>query len=247
MTKHVTVKALFHFLRPFITMLGIYIFSSSFFLAKRSLPRTSTCKDGEALLRDTLQMDQALVESNSEGYCWMGQTVDKLVVIVVDALRFDFAQQSFPKSFGRRLQNKDAVLLQFLADPPTVTMQRLKGLTTGGLPTFAEISGNLGGGYVEEDSWVDLLYRKGAKMGFVGDDTWVDLFPHQWKEAHPFPSFNTRDLDTVDNGCLEFLPPLLDDLEKGVLDVVVAHFLGVDHAGTTERMVDDKTASHTIL
>jgi GPI ethanolamine phosphate transferase 3 subunit O len=229
------------FLPPIITLFGLYLFSSSFFLAKRSLPHTSTCQDAHSLLHDTLglgdiqipqflHVDESSVSSTS---CWMTPSVDKLVILVVDALRFDFAQHELPHSFGRRLQRKDAVLLRFLADPPTVTMQRLKGLTTGALPTFAEISGNLGGAYVEEDSWIDFLAKRGSRMGFVGDDTWIDLFPTQWTEAHPFPSFNTRDLDTVDNGCIEYLPPLLDDLEKGLLDVVVAHFLGVDHVGHT--------------
>ena len=31
---------------------------------------------------------------------------------------------------------------RFLADPPTTTMQRLKGLTTGSLPTFIDVSAN---------------------------------------------------------------------------------------------------------
>ena len=31
-------------------------------------------------------------------------------------------------------------LYQFIADAPTVTMQRLKGLTSGGLPTFLDAS-----------------------------------------------------------------------------------------------------------
>ena len=242
------------FLPPILTLFGLYLFSSSFFLAKRSLPRTSTCQDAHSLLHDTLGLAdvpvpahqrqfQPLVDGDESSHesrsresstsCWMTPSVDKLVVLVVDALRFDFAQQELPHSFGRRLQRNDAVLLRFLADPPTVTMQRLKGLTTGALPTFAEISGNLGGAYVEEDSWIDFLAQRGSRMGFVGDDTWIDLFPTQWTEAHPFPSFNTRDLDTVDNGCLEYLPPLLDDLDKGLLDVVVAHFLGVDHVGHT--------------
>lgn len=31
-----------------------------------------------------------------------------------------------------------SLLAKFYADPPTTTMQRLKGLTTGGLPTFMD-------------------------------------------------------------------------------------------------------------
>jgi phosphatidylinositol glycan class O len=176
--------------------------------------------------------------------------------------------------------------MRFVADPPTVTMQRLKGLTTGGLPTFADITGSFGGASVDEDSWVEQLKdapwerrrrrrrRGGAGVGgggraaggdegssgggrmrpmiaFVGDDTWVDLFPTQFDDSHPFPSFNTRDLDTVDDGCLHHLPRLLDGLvgmtpeegegERGggdnatktSFELIVAHFLGVDHVGHT--------------
>eukprot|EP00980_Cylindrotheca_fusiformis_P029438 scaffold23476_cov125-Cylindrotheca_fusiformis.AAC.6 len=128
-------------------------------------------------------------------------------------------------------------------------MQRLKGLTTGSLPTFADISGNFGGSTIEEDSWVQQLKNTNnyeirglkfpSRLGFVGDDTWVDLFPTQFEESFPYPSFNTRDLDTVDNGCLQNLPHLLEHLRmkdsnsKNDLEVVVSHFLGVDHVGHT--------------
>ena len=37
-------------------------------------------------------------------------------------------------------QPAQAQLFQFIADAPTVTMQRLKGLTSGGLPTFLDAS-----------------------------------------------------------------------------------------------------------
>jgi phosphatidylinositol glycan class O len=124
-------------------------------------------------------------------------------------------------------------------------MQRLKGLTTGGLPTFADISASFGGATVDEDSWVQQLVDtvpmkrgvKQARMAFVGDDTWVDLFPTQFEDSHPFPSFNTRDLDSVDDGCLEHLPHLLKSLRRDSnpngFEVIVAHFLGVDHVGHT--------------
>jgi predicted AlkP superfamily pyrophosphatase or phosphodiesterase len=66
----------------------------------------------------------------------------------------------------------------------------------------------------------------------------VDLYPRQFDESYPLPSFNTRDLDTVDNGVLERLPLLLKDLRMDdsspkELEVVVSHFLGVDHVGHT--------------
>lgn len=238
---------------PLVALVGLYWFSASFFLAKRSLSQTSTCDEATILLRDVLGLTDSetnLLQNQTKG-CWMDRRVDSLVILVVDALRFDFAQHMLPLSIGARLRSNHGTtssqLLQFVADPPTVTMQRLKGLTTGGLPTFADISGNFGGGQIDEDSWVQQLKdtphsKRGlqfpSRLGFVGDDTWYDLFPTQFEECYPFPSFNTRDLDTVDNGCLERLPHLLNHLRTtgespDQLEVIVAHFLGVDHVGHT--------------
>ena len=230
--------------------------------------------------------------------CWTPRSVDSLVILVVDALRFDFARDRLPLSVGSRLfpnvtssataatsqsqsakrSSKKAAaaavggtsrLYRFVADPPTVTMQRLKGLTTGGLPTFADITGSFGGADVHEDSWLEQLKTapwsrrttgppspERPRTAFVGDDTWVDLFPDAFDDCHPFPSFNTRDLDTVDDGCLRHLPRLLDGLSglegsgegggRGTgaagdddgtttppFELVIAHFLGVDHVGHT--------------
>ena len=300
-------------LYPFIALIGLYRFTASFFLAKKSMTQTSPCEFDTAstLLRDEIGLstsdidflqqygilstfDQQDGQYTSNG-CWMPRRADAIAIIVVDALRFDFALQHLPKSIGAKLTyegnqmtNSDNVsydgkennsntnsnknikdtptrgqsqLFKFVADPPTVTMQRLKGLTTGGLPTFADISGSFGGANVDEDSWVQQLHnvpisKRGlqsllfdntlekrdrlAQMGFVGDDTWIDLFPHQFDDTHPYPSFNTRDLDTVDNGCLLHLPRLLKTFgpnrknnEHHFFELLVTHFLGVDHVGHT--------------
>lgn len=235
---------------PLLALVGLYIFASSFFLARRGLAHTSTCDEAKSLLQDTLGLSPDEIRktplATSHG-CWTERRVDSMVILVVDALRFDFALHHLPLSVGARLENstRRSQLLRFVADPPTVTMQRLKGLTTGGLPTFADISASFGGATVDEDSWVQQLVdtdpsrrsvTKG-RMAFVGDDTWIDLFPTQFEDSHPFPSFNTRDLDSVDNGCLEHLPRLMESLRRDSypegFEVVVAHFLGVDHVGHT--------------
>lgn len=243
-------------------LVGLYWFAASFFLAKRSLEQVSLCDEAVSLLKEQLGLSTEAIHtlqrrriiSTSEDLhrqgCWMDRRVDSLIILLVDALRFDFAYYNLPDSIGHRLQqvNSTSRLFQFIADPPTVTMQRLKALTTGGLPTFADISGNFGGAKVPEDTWVKQLlnatnYRSrglnfGAKVGFVGDDTWEDLFPNYFTESYPYPSFNTRDLDTVDNGCFRRLPGLLQKLRTSdeaetELEVVIVHFLGVDHVGHT--------------
>ncbi|CAB9512481.1 ethanolamine phosphate transferase 3 [Seminavis robusta] len=240
-------------LAPLVTLLGLYIFITSFFLAKRSLPHKSECDEASQLLESTLGLSssetQKLRDAKLLQGCWMERRVDSMVVIVIDALRFDFALHHLPRSVGARLGNgagNSSRLLQFVADPPTVTMQRLKALTTGGLPTFADISGNMGGASVEEDTWIQQIQTTPfakrhlsvkPRIAFVGDDTWLDLFPHSLDEAYPYPSFNTRDLDTVDNGCLQHIPDLLaqqrTSTNNKAQEVLIVHFLGVDHVGHT--------------
>ncbi len=273
---------------PTLIALGLTIFTQSFFLSRTSFDHRSSCAPGAAgnLLKGALDLsddeirflrqnrwisdylhhtDHHNVTERNYG-CWTPRKVDSVAIIVVDALRFDFARDHLPLSVGSRLfpdsreQNSKSrgfsKLYQFVADPPTVTMQRLKGLTTGGLPTFADITGSFGGASIEEDSWVEQLknspwerrlmhnHIRQPQIAFVGDDTWIDLFPTQFDDAHPYPSFNTRDLDTVDNGCLLHLPRLLDRLaglktnidpttNVPLFELIVSHFLGVDHVGHT--------------
>lgn len=39
----------------------------------------------------------------------------------------------------------------------------------------------------------------------MGDDTWESLFPRSFHRSLPFPSFNVKDLHTVDDGILQHL------------------------------------------
>lgn len=41
----------------------------------------------------------------------------------------------------------------------------------------------------------------------MGDDTWEGLFPNKFFRSYFFPSFNVKDLHTVDNGILQHLYP----------------------------------------
>lgn len=45
----------------------------------------------------------------------------------------------------------------------------------------------------------------GKRVVFMGDDTWESLFPKKFHRSLPFPSFNVKDLHTVDNGILQHL------------------------------------------
>ena len=113
----------------------------------------------------------------------------------------------------------DSLLFKFIADAPTTTSQRLKGLLTGSLPTFVDVSNSFSSKTLEEDNLIHQLHRNGNKrILFSGDDTWADLFPppinddgnnisssssfssSYFTDFEAFPSMNVKDTETVDTG-----------------------------------------------
>lgn len=182
--------------------------------------------------------------------CWHPKSFDKAVVVIIDALRYDFTvpfdetvegeegphhyHNNIPVLYDTAVNHpENAFLLPFVADPPTTTLQRLKGLTTGTLPTFIDAGSNFAGMVIDEDNMVDHLRSLGKNLVQLGDDTWQSLFPDQFDPnlTRPFDSFNVWDLHTVDNGVTENLFPLLHPENASSWDVVFGHYLGVDHAG----------------
>lgn len=87
---------------------------------------------------------------------------------------------------------------------------------------------NFAGSNIMEDNVISQLRSLGKNITFMGDDTWSSLFPESFHKSFPFPSFNLMDLHTVDNGVIAHLVP---ELKSSDWDVLIAHFLGVDHCG----------------
>ena len=209
---------------------------------KRSVvTRNSTCEDLPA--QAGVSASGSGPEDRCEGPgCWTPRRFDMAVVIVIDALRFDFvAYNNSPSSAELPYRNKlktlnelleskpqNSRLYHFWADPPTTTMQRLKGLTTGSLPTFVDASSNFDSAEITEDNFIDQFVKNNRKIVFMGDDTWTHLFPGRFAKQFDFPSFNVKDLHSVDNGVIEHLIP---ELKRGGWDLLIGHFLGVDHCG----------------
>nr|XP_025045285.1 GPI ethanolamine phosphate transferase 3 [Pelodiscus sinensis] len=175
------------------------------------------------------------------GACWLPRRVPKAVLLIIDALTFDFARFDPAKDRPRPYENKlgflhqlsssqprHARLYRFRADPPTTTMQRIKGITTGSLPTFIDVGSNFASYAIQEDNLLSQLVQNGRRVVFMGDDTWDGLFPQKFFRSYFFPSFNVKDLHTVDDGILQHLYPTVDG---GEWDLLIAHFLGVDHCG----------------
>jgi GPI ethanolamine phosphate transferase 3 subunit O len=231
--QHALVTVFFIWLLV-IHLLGILFFAKGFLLTRLILEEKSQCD----VLPDG-------TPSQVQDGCWHPRTFDRAVVIIIDALRYDFTvpsgsnsprpyQDAFPLLYETATsQPEHAVLLPFIADPPTTTLQRLKGLTTGSLPTFIEAGSNFAGTAIEEDNLVAQLKSAGKTLVHLGDDTWQALFPDHFDAnlTHPYDSLIVWDLHTVDNGVIEHIMPLLQPTNNDNWDIIFAHMLGVDHAG----------------
>ncbi|KAM5192373.1 GPI ethanolamine phosphate transferase 3 [Mantella aurantiaca] len=213
---------------------GIWLFMSGFLLMRIELGNQSVCSQPPypGLLSSRQQ------EAAS---CWFPRRFHKTVIVIIDALKYDFAKydpaNANPKPYENKLevihqltrsQPRHARLYPFRADPPTTTMQRIKGVTTGSLPTFVDVGSNFASYAIQEDNLIHQMVQNGKRVVFMGDDTWNGLFPKKFYKSYFFSSFNVKDLHTVDDGILRHLYPTVDG---GDWDVVIAHFLGVDHCG----------------
>ncbi|RXK41374.1 hypothetical protein M231_01279 [Tremella mesenterica] len=209
----------------FVHAIGLYIFTRGFLLTRLTIPSTAP----------------PYSVSNPPP---IPPTHSKAIVLIIDALRTDFIsphhpQHSSPYHHGiltlpaelAATTPHHSLIFNAFSDPPTSTMQRLKGITTGSLPTFIDIGSNFASTAIDEDSWISQLVAADKKVIFMGDDTWVNLFPETFAIQHPYDSFNVEDLHTVDNGVIQHLLPYLAKENSTRWDVLIGHFLGVDHVG----------------
>ncbi|EFW99030.1 phosphoethanolamine n-phosphodiesterase [Grosmannia clavigera kw1407] len=226
---------------------GILYFTSGFLLTRLVLDEKSSCAVSplQATQGNTAAVPPSAAATDG---CWHPKTFDRVVIILIDALRYDFTvpvndsavfHNAFPFLYETAVaQPSNAFLRPFIADPPTATLQRLKGLTTGTLPTFVDIGSNFAGTAIEEDNLLAQLRTVDKKIAHLGDDTWTALFPGYFEAniSHAYDSFNVRDLHTVDNGVMEHIFPLLEagsrrSKKTSPWDLLIGHCLGVDHAG----------------
>ncbi|KAI9298769.1 hypothetical protein K502DRAFT_322595 [Neoconidiobolus thromboides FSU 785] len=200
-------------------------------------------KDGFLLTRVTL--DNETVDLGSSK---IEPKFTKSIIVLIDALKYEFISEA-KDSEGKLIKDKEYLnqfekvnellsekdnnlLFKFIADAPTTTLQRIKGLTTGSLPTFIDAGANFNGGNITEDNIISQLVNNNKSIAFLGDDTWLSLYPNKFDIELGSDSFNVWDLDTVDNNIFQqFDDVFYNKSSEREWDVIIAHFLGVDHCG----------------
>jgi GPI ethanolamine phosphate transferase 3 subunit O len=136
-----------------VHLAGLYLFTRGFLLTRLSLSESSL--DAPSL----------------------NPTHKRAVLFIIDALRFDFITPSPPSPSSPYHHNvlrlpyelsqshpDRSLIFHSFVDPPTTTLQRIKALTTGSLPTFIDMGSNFGGSSVDEDSFIKQLRLNGKRV-----------------------------------------------------------------------------------
>lgn len=220
-----------------LPLVSIYFFASGYFTSKVRLEDKSTCE----LKLEVAKNRQITVEGCTE------PKFKRAIFVLVDALRYDFCGEGSIEDHHEKcfFQGKLPIFSEYervypnhargfktIADAPTTTYQRLQGILSGTIPTFVEAGNNFFAPESMEDNLLNQIKSAGGKVVVLGDDTWGSLYPSYLSErSMMYPSFDTTDIDSLDDGIISNISVLKEGSESWKL--LVLHFLGVDHVGHT--------------
>lgn len=209
-------RKLFQLLTLFIQLLAFSTFLLGFFPLKQSLPGTGKIRN--------YTLYTHVVSHPVKQF-------DKTVLILIDALRSDFVYEHEHMPFVNELlksQYSERYIIK--AHPPTVTLPRIKALTSGTIPGFVDVVLNFDSKSLKDDNIVTQAYRAGRNIVFYGDDTWIKLFPDHFTRSEGTTSFFVTDYTEVDDNVTRHI-----DTELSLLDwdLMILHYLGLDHIGHT--------------
>lgn len=122
--------------------------------------------------------------------------VDRIIFIVVDALRLDFVTGEYTPFLFQTAQT-DGCFFEMHVESPTVTLPRIKSLTTGRVPQFIDVLLNLGSPATVDDSFLHQAVKQGKKVVFYGDDTWLKIYPKLFTRSEGVSSFFVSDFTEV--------------------------------------------------
>ncbi|KAL4505857.1 hypothetical protein ABPG72_013618 [Tetrahymena utriculariae] len=215
-------KKIFLLVLQFFALLfsAMFVYQNGFFIIKEVLPDIS---------------------STSE---FIKPQANKVILVIIDALRFDFTQKFQENDDGSPLEHfknkltiiqemmekqpNNTIHLQGYSDPPTATTQRIKGITLGNLPSFIEIAATFTFSQREEDNLLLQMQRNNLEIVHLGDDVWTGLFSKQFTRDFYADSLDIFDFHTTDNVVIEHIE---EELKQPNLKFLIAHYNGVDHVG----------------
>lgn len=165
----------------YLIMSAVYMFGQGFLLSRKTLSDVTECVplkefgcDGRESntsrlsCSDEEKIRRILSNPGAPIVCAPGR--NRVMFVLIDALRYDFTEYDEKLVKPLPYQNRMPVfwetlkrwpdrtrLFRFMADPPTTTLQRVKALVTGSLPTFIDISSNFAAVELQEDNVVNQV------------------------------------------------------------------------------------------
>ncbi|OAD72598.1 hypothetical protein PHYBLDRAFT_96729, partial [Phycomyces blakesleeanus NRRL 1555(-)] len=214
-----------------LQIIGLGLFCKGFFPYKIQIAGHATYESTPSWPDDNSQSRPLVIEPE----------FDRLVFVVIDALRkygFFFVFFLFNISvyiyMCVLIESKTAIPFTARATAPTVTLPRIKALTTGTIPSFLDAILNIAesdtsSSLEHQDNWVyQLKHHCNNTIHFFGDDTWIRLFPGLFTKQDGTTSFYVSDTVQVD---LNVTRHIQTDMTVPDWNTMILHYLGLDHVG----------------
>jgi len=107
----------------------------------------------------------------------------------------------------------------------------LQAMMSGKNPNYVDIVLNLVNSEFHSDSCISQMSHCGLKTVFYGDETWIKMFPTAFNRMEGTHSFFAADFWEVDSNVTRNVK---GELERDDWDVLILHYLGLDHIGHIE-------------
>ncbi|XP_052879958.1 GPI ethanolamine phosphate transferase 2 isoform X2 [Gossypium arboreum] len=112
--------------------------------------------------------------------------------------------------------------------PPSFDRLILMAMVSGAIGGFLDVAFNFNTQAMTDDNLLGQFFKIGWKMVMLGDETWLKLFPGLFKRHDGVSSFYVKDTVQVDQNVSQHLG---DELSKDDWDLLILHYLGLDHVG----------------
>ncbi|KAH9331473.1 hypothetical protein KI387_003581, partial [Taxus chinensis] len=173
--------------------LGLFLFAIGFFPVKPALNGVSGLESYEAVCYSNQKDIEKNIPPNRllslyEEKSGLPVQFDRIILMVIDGLPAEFVlgKGRIPPTdmmIGAMphtqslLSNGKLFGYHAKAAPPTVTMPRLKAMTSGAIAGFLDVAYNFNTQALLDDNILGQLARAGRHMVMHGDETWLRLFP----------------------------------------------------------------------
>ncbi|KAF6201932.1 hypothetical protein GE061_004328 [Apolygus lucorum] len=206
----------------FLNVVACVVFLNGFFPYKQPVSTFSSFEDLPTSVGNNKLVEKQLYKRH----------YSKVVLMVIDALRLDFITDSDRMPFLKELlKDGRSCMVSAKAEVPTVTLPRVKAIVTGTVPGFLDVIFNFGSRIMKDDNFIHQASQHGYNLVFYGDDTWLRLFPKAFKRSEGTSSFFVNDFHQVD---INVTRNLKEELQRSDWDVMILHYLGLDHIGHVE-------------